>query len=73
MSCAKISKEMHSMYFGFDVFCILFEARVPEFDTVFVVQCTLYIMYKGGRGCMSDSGTLTGRIQLAQNTMISLC
>jgi hypothetical protein len=46
MSYAKISKEMYSMYFGLDVFC-QFEARVPEFDTVFVVQCTLYI---GGEG-----------------------
>jgi hypothetical protein len=35
------------LYFGLDVFC-QFEARVPEFDAVFSVQCPLY-RGKGGR------------------------
>jgi hypothetical protein len=34
-------KEMLLLYFELDVFC-LFETRVPEFDAVFSVQCTVY-------------------------------
>ncbi len=41
MRYCEISKDMSSLYFGLDVFC-QFEARVPEFDAVFCVQCTLY-------------------------------
>jgi hypothetical protein len=48
MIYSKISKEMLSLYFELDVFC-LFEARVPEFDPqplplaveMFSVQCRL--------------------------------
>jgi hypothetical protein len=37
----EISKAMSSLYFGLDVFCQL-EARVPEFDAVFRVQCSVF-------------------------------
>ncbi len=50
-----------------------FEARVREFDAVYSVQCTLYT---GGRGCVSNSGTLAWNRQntASQNTMTtSLC
>jgi hypothetical protein len=49
----RCSKEM-SLYFGLDVFC-QFEARVPEFDAVFSIQC---ILYGGERACVSNSGSL---------------
>ncbi len=57
---------MSSLYFGLAVFC-QFEDKVPEFDTVFSVQCTLY----GERGSCQILGPLsqTGRIQWAQNIM----
>ncbi len=60
MRYCEISKEMTSLYFGLDVFC-QFEARVPEFDAVFNVQCTLY--GGGGGGCVSNSGTLASNMQ----------
>jgi hypothetical protein len=41
MRYCEISKEMSSLHFGLDVFC-QFEARVPEFDAVYSVHCTLY-------------------------------
>jgi hypothetical protein len=40
MGYCEISKEMSSLNFGLTVFC-QFEARVPVFDAVFSVQCTL--------------------------------
>ncbi len=52
-------KEMSSLYFGLDIFC-QFEARVPEYDAVLSVQCTLY----GGAGrCVSNSVTLASNRQ----------
>jgi hypothetical protein len=45
MRYCEISKEMSSLYCGLDVFC-QFEARAPEFEAVYSVQCTLY----GGEG-----------------------
>ncbi len=68
MRYCEIGKEMSSLYFGLDVFG-QFEARVPEFDAVFSVQCTLH---RGeGRSCVSNSGTQPqiGRIQLTQITI----
>ncbi len=47
MRYCEISKAMSSLYFGLDVFCQC-EARVPEFDAVFRVQCKLYT---GGVAC----------------------
>ncbi len=41
MKYCEISQEMSSLSFGLNVFC-QFESRVPEFDAVFSVQCTLY-------------------------------
>ncbi len=38
---SSISKETLPLYFGLDVFC-QFEAKVPEFDTVFSVHCSPY-------------------------------
>jgi hypothetical protein len=41
MRYREINKEMSSLYFGLDVFC-QFDAKVPELDAVFSVECTLY-------------------------------
>jgi hypothetical protein len=54
---------MSSLYFGLDVFC-QFEARVPEVDTVFSVQCTLFSpQLMGSRGCVSNSETQASNMQ----------
>jgi hypothetical protein len=63
MSYCKMSKAMSSWYFGLDVFCP-FEARVPEYYAVVSVQCTLYSpQLLGGRGCVSNPGTLASNWQ----------
>jgi hypothetical protein len=68
MRCCQISKEMSSLYFGLDVFC-LFKAGFPEFDLVFSVQCIMYSpQLLGSRGCLSNSGTLAS---YRQNTASS--
>ncbi len=51
---------MSSLYFRLDVF-YQFEARVPEFDAVFSVHCTLY--GGGGGGCPSNFGYLASKRQ----------
>jgi hypothetical protein len=51
-----ISKEMSSLYFGLDVFC-LFEAGVPEFEAVFSIHRTLYTFPAiDVRDCVSNPG-----------------
>jgi hypothetical protein len=42
-----------------------FEDRVPEFDTVLSVMCTLYVQSTavGGMGCVSNSKTLDSNRQ----------
>ncbi len=50
MRYCKISKENSPLYFGFDVFC-QFKARVPEFDAMSSVQCTLSSPQLLGVGC----------------------
>jgi hypothetical protein len=68
MRFCEINKEMSWLYFGLDMFC-QFKARVPEFDTVFSVQHTLY---GGGGGVACQILGLwayVGRIELTQNTM----
>jgi hypothetical protein len=45
---------------GLDVFC-QFEARAPEFDAVFSVECTLYsLQLLWDRGCVSNGLFLSG-------------
>ncbi len=51
---------MSSLYFGLDVFC-QFEVRLPEFDALFSVHCTVYCVQSTamwGGGCMTNSGAL---------------
>jgi hypothetical protein len=49
MSYCKISKEMSSLYFEFDVF-FQFEARVPGFDVVLGVRTMCTVQAVGGQG-----------------------
>jgi hypothetical protein len=59
--CA-IRKELSSLYFGLDVFSQS-GARVLEFD-----QCTVYtVQGVGGRGCLSNYGTLASNRQNTAN------
>ncbi len=62
MRYCEFSKEMSSLYCGLDVFC-QFYASIP-FDALFSVHCTLR-GGEGGRGCVSNSGTL---VLFRQNT-----
>jgi hypothetical protein len=66
---------MSSLYFGLDVFCQS-KTRVPEFEAVFSVQCTVYPVQVGGGGggCLLGLLPKMGRIQITQTTVkTSLC
>jgi hypothetical protein len=73
MRYAVINKETSLLYFRLDVF-YQFEARVPKFDTVLSVVCTLQ-GERGGVACqILGLWPQIGRLQLAQSTMTtSLC
>jgi hypothetical protein len=77
MRSCEIGKEMSSLYFGLDVFCLL-EARVPELDTqpLPTNNCGLYSVHST-LNTASNSGALASNwqktVHLAQNTMSSLC
>jgi hypothetical protein len=53
---------MSSLYFGLSVSC-QFDTKVPEFDEVFSVHCTVYTARGGGGGCVAKSGPLVSNKQ----------
>jgi hypothetical protein len=64
MRYCKISKEISSLFFGLDVFC-QFEGRSQN-----LTQFSVYSVHniKGGRGSMSNSGTVASNRQNTAST-----
>ncbi len=49
MRYCEIRKEMSSLYFALDIF-FQFEAKVPEYDAMYTVHCTLCTVHSCWRG-----------------------